>query len=65
MKILTFFNSLFEPDSAPNLNPSTGAELIPGTLLDVTGHCVGESFSGLDDFSPGVFDISDSSSLFD
>ena len=65
MKILTFFGSLFERDSTPNLNPSTGAELIPGTLLDVTGHCVGESFSGLDDFSPGVVDISDSSNLFD
>jgi hypothetical protein len=40
MKILTFFCSLFENDSPPDLNPSTGAQLIPGTLLDITGHCV-------------------------
>jgi len=65
MKILTFFCSLFENDSPPDLNPSTGAQLIPGTLLDVTGHCAGESFNELDDFGPGVVDISDSGGLFD
>ena len=65
MKFLTFFCSMFEHDSPTYLNPSNGAQLIPGTLLDVTGHCVGESFSGLDDFCPGVVDFSDSGSLFD
>ncbi len=65
MKFLTFFCSIFEHDSPTDLNPSTGAQLIPGTLLDVTGHCVGESLSGLDDFSPGVCAIGDSSGFFD
>ncbi len=49
MKILTFFCSLFEQDSPPDLNPSTGAQLMPGTLLDVSGHLVGCS-SEIDDF---------------
>ncbi len=53
MKILTFFNSLFEQEHATEFNPETGVELLPGTLLDVTGHLVGES--DLNEIGPGVF----------
>lgn len=43
LKILTFINELFEPVKTPDFNPDTGAELLPGTLLDVTGCQVGQT----------------------
>lgn len=52
LKFLTFFSELFEPANPPAFNPNTGAELLPDTLLDVTGHTVGEP--DLNQVGPGV-----------
>lgn len=52
LKILNFFSELFEPANPPTFNPNTGAELLPDTLLDVTGHTIGEP--DLNQLGPGV-----------
>lgn len=48
LKMLSFFSELFEPAGTAEFNPETGAELLPGTLLDVNGHEVGRTDDSFD-----------------
>lgn len=67
MKILTFFNGLFqhEQNIATDINPANGLPLIDG-VIDVCGNVFGNSGDdGLDYGGPGVVDVDVQSSLFD